>query len=486
MTRINTNVPSLVAQNNLARTNQDLQVRLQRLSTGLQINRGADNPAGLIVSERLRSEVQGLTQAIGNAERAVNVIATTEAALSEVSALLNDVKGLIVEAANTGAFSKQEIEANQLQIDSAVQSITRISNTTSFAGLQLLNGSLDYLTSGIVPTEIQDVKVFNANFGTASTIPVTVEVLNSATTAQLFISGNTAGSPGALLSSVTFEIQGTKGVDVVSFVSGVTLSALAFAINQRADATGVSAFLVDPSDQTSGLILNSTDFGSEAFVSVRKLDDGAFFQTFDGQNGNAVNRDIGDDVLALISGNLALGDGTKISLRSSTLNVEMNLTTTFAQSNNTSTFTLTGGGSIYQIGPTVNSNNQVGFGIQSLAASRLGNETLGFLNSIVTGGDNSLIASKQREASLIVETSIDQVARLRGRFGAFERNTLQTSIRSQQIALENLTSSESSIRDTDFAAETSRLTRAQILSNAGTSTLAIANSTAQNVLSLLG
>jgi flagellin len=486
MSRINTNVSALIAQNTLARSNSDLQVRLQRLSTGLQINRGADNPAGLIVSERLRSEINGITQAIGNAERAVNVIATTESALAEVSGLLNDIKGLIVEAANTGAFSKEEIAANQLQIDSAVQSITRISNTTTFAGLQLLNGSLDYLTSGVNAAEVQDVKIFNANFGTSSTIPLSVEVLASADTAQLFISGNTAGAAGALLSSVTFEIQGPKGVDVVSFVSGVSLSAVVFAVNQRKDATGVSAFLASATNQTSGIVLTSTTFGSEAFVSVRKLDDGAFFQSFDAQGGNAVNRDTGSDVLALINGNLALGDGTEISLRSGTLNIEMNLTVPFAQTLATSTFAVTGGGSTFQIGPTVNSNNQVGFGVQSVAASRLGNEALGFLNSITSGGDNSLVGSRQREAGQIVEKAIDQVSSLRGQFGAFERNTLQVSVRSQQIALENLTSAESRIRDTDFASETSKLTRAQILASAGTSTLAIANSSAQNVLSLLG
>ncbi len=486
MSRINTNVPALVAQHTLAGSNADLQVRLQRLSTGLQINRGADNPAGLIVSERLRSEISSISQAIHNAERAVNVIATAEAALNEVSKLLNDIKGLAVEAANTGAFSKAEIEANQLQIDSAVASITRISNTTSFAGLQMLNGSLDYLTSGINGSQIQDVKVFGANFGTNATMPVSVEVLNSANTAQLFISGNTTGAAGALLSSVTFEIQGPVGVDVLSFVSGTTLSAVAFAVNQRADATGVSAQLVTPGNNTSGLILNSTAYGSEAFVSVRKLEDGAFFQTFDQQNGSAINRDTGDDVLALINGSLALGDGTSVSLRSSTLSVQMNLTVPAAQTLATYSFTLTGGGSTFQIGPSINSNQQVGVGIQSIAASRLGNETLGFLNSIVSGGDNSLIAGKQREAAAIMDEAINQVSTIRGRLGAFERNTLQTSIRSQQIALENLTASESTIRDTDFAAETSRLTRAQILVNAGTSTLALANSTAQSVLSLLG
>jgi hypothetical protein len=113
MTRINTNVASMIAQSNLSRTNQELQVRLERLSTGLRINRGADDPAGLIVSERLRSEIRGLEQAVKNSERAGSVIATAEGYLAEVADMLNSIKALAVEAANTGAVSKEEIEANQ-------------------------------------------------------------------------------------------------------------------------------------------------------------------------------------------------------------------------------------------------------------------------------------------------------------------------------------------------------------------------------------
>lgn len=485
MSRINTNVSSLIAQHNLAKTNRDLATSLERLSTGLRINRGADDPAGLIVSERLRSEIQGVTQAIDNAERAANVIATTEASLQEVSTLLTEMRALIVEAANTGAFSKEEIEANQLQIDSAVESITRISNTASFAGLKVLNGSLDYLTSGVNNTQIQDVKVFGANFGTNSNIPVSVEVLNSAETGGLFISGNTGGSPGALLSSVSFEVQGANGVQAFSFVSGTALSAVVAAVNSVTDATGVAASLVSATDQTSGMVLASTGFGSDAFVSVRKLEGGSFLQTFTAQGGTATNRDTGEDVLALINGNLALGDGTRISMNSATLNVEMNLTASAAQQLSTYTFTITGGGANFQIGQSVNTAQQVGFGIQSVAATRLGNETAGFLSSIVSGGNNSLVAGKAREASDIVNAAIDQVALMRGRLGAFERNTLQTTMRSSQISLENLTAAESRIRDTDFAFETSRLTRAQILQQAGTAQLAIANNTAQSVLALL-
>ncbi|MBL4700891.1 MAG: flagellin, partial [Phycisphaeraceae bacterium] len=91
MSRINNNIGSLVAQRNLARSNNSLETSLARLSTGLSINRGADNPAGLIVSERLRSEISSISQAMSNIERASNVIATTESALAEISNLLVDL-----------------------------------------------------------------------------------------------------------------------------------------------------------------------------------------------------------------------------------------------------------------------------------------------------------------------------------------------------------------------------------------------------------
>ena len=484
MSRINTNVSSLIAQNNLARTNTDLSVRLQRLSTGLRINRGADDPAGLIVSERLRTEISGIGQSVENIERASNVIATTEGALQEINSLLVSIKALTVESANTGAFSREEIEANQLQIDSAIESITRISNTASFAGLKLLNGSLDYLTSGVVASQISDVQINGANFGLNSNIPVTVEVLNSAELGSLFLSGN---GTGTFTSAVSFEVQGPTGVQAFSFASGTSLSAVAVAINAVSDATGIQANLASAADPTSGLVLQSVEFGSDAFVSVNRLTGGEFFDTYDAQGGASVIRDTGVDTLALVNGNLALGDGLEVSLTSPTLTVDLTLTTAAAQTLNTPfTYTITGGGATYQIGGDINSQQQVGFGIQSVAASRLGNSQVGFLNSIVAGESNSLVAGQARAASEIIDAAIDQVSSLRGRLGSFERNTLDTALRSQQIALENLTSSESAIRDTDFAEETAALTRAQILQQAGTSTLSIANSTAQSVLSLLG
>src|SRR5271169_565424 len=118
MSVINTNVSSLIAQNNLAKNNQALNTSLERLSTGLQINSGADNPSGLIAVQSFNQENTGLTTAINNAGIAGNVVGTAEGGLSEVSDLLTQLQGLVGQAANSGGLSSNEVAANQLQVDS--------------------------------------------------------------------------------------------------------------------------------------------------------------------------------------------------------------------------------------------------------------------------------------------------------------------------------------------------------------------------------
>ncbi len=520
MTRINSNIASLTAQANLNRANTDLNIRLQRLSTGLKINRGADDPAGLITTERLRAELRGVEQSVRNSERASNVIATTEGALAEVSELLNSIKALVVEAANAGAFSPEEVQANQLQIDSAIDSITRISNTASFAGLKLLDGGLGYTLSGVNSTQIIQAQVNAANFLDRATVDIDVEVVASAQQAQLFTRGDYSSNPpfnppgvdGQLLSSVTLEIAGNQGVQVLTFISGASLDDVASAINAVAGSTGVRAERVSAADITSGLRFFSNEYGSESFVSVQKLgNSGNFFDTVrllnDGPAAvldytnpaivESANRDDGLDVSAIVNGALASGRGLALSIRTGVLDLELLLEEAFATTVNgtQSSFSITGGGSLFQLGPQVNAAQQVNIGVQSIADSRLGgtlvNLTAGgtefqFLQSLKSGGPNSLKERNFLAASDIIDSSIDEISTLRGRLGAFERNTLQTNIRSQQTAIENVTSAVSVIRDADFAVETSQLTRAQILTQAGNSVLALANQQAQSVLQLLG
>src|SRR5687767_1706557 len=376
MARINTNVASLTAQRGLARTQKQLNSTLQRLSSGLRINRGADDPAGLIASEGLRSEMAGINQAIDNSSRASNVISTAEGALGEVAAMLLNIKDLVVEAANSGALSPDEIAANQLQVDSAVESITRISNTTTFAGLHLLNGSLDYITSGINAAQLDAVNITQANFGTNDTIPVQIDVVTSAKTAELqFTASAITGG------SVTLEITGNEGVDVLTFTSGTTASAVAFAVNRVADSTGVTAELIDVADPTAGMAFKSTGYGTRSFVSVR-----AQSGTFATQNvdGDQVSRDTGGDAVATVNGALTVGDGLNIKLNTTALDLEIQLDETMGIG--TSEFSITGGGALFQLGPKVTSNQQVNIGIGSVAASKLGDSATGFLNDLVTGG----------------------------------------------------------------------------------------------------
>jgi flagellin len=474
MASIITNVSSLIAQNALANSQAALQTSLQRLSTGLRINSGADDPAGLIASQDLQSEVNGLQQAINNGSQATNVITTADGALTEVDSLLDDINGLVVESANSGALSPQELQANQLQIDSDVQSITRIAQTTSFAGLNLLDGSLNYITSGVATSAISSLSISQANLGTQPTMPVNVNVIASAKLADLQF------RTSSIAKSVTLEIGGNSGVQTLSFVSGTTASAIAFAVNRISDSTGVTADLINTANANSGINFESTGYGSKSYVSIQ-AQTGAFQTT--SSTGVSTQRATGGDAVATINGALTVGDGLNLQLNTSGLDVNLTLNNTVGIGK--TSFTITGGGALFQLGAEVNSQQQVSIGIGSVAASSLGNNTVGFLNDIATGGNASVVSGNAEAASQIVNVAIQQVAQLQGSLGAFEKDTLDTNSASLQVALVNVTSSESDITDADFASETANMTRDQILVQAGTTVLATANNTPQNVLTLL-
>lgn len=465
MSRINSNIQSLQAISRFNRNNTDLGTRLERLSSGLRINRGKDAPAGLIASETLRSEIQGIRQAVDNTSRANNVINTAEGALSEVSALLLELQSLTLEAANRGALSAQEIEANQLQVDSILNSINRISNTTQFNGIKLLNGSLDYTTSGVLSSQIDIVNVNAAKLPDNGSNTITVEVLASAQYGQVSYTG------GVPTGAVTIEIAGNAGVEQVSFGSGTSLASIATAINQLKEATGVSATVAG-----SDIVLSSTALGSEQFVSVKTLS-GTFVDS----------KDFGVDATVAINGASADVKGNVASLRTGDLDITLTLNAGYAQTTGAAaTFAITGGGAKFQIGSQVNRQGQIQVGVGSVATTKLGNDVLGYLSSIGSGGENSLVSGNNISAQKIITEAIRQTAVQRGRLGALQKNVLETNANSLSVALENVTASESAIRDADFAAETAALTRAQILVQANTSVLAQANAQPQNVLALLG
>lgn len=469
MSRINTNIPSIQAVHRLAANQGDLQTRLERLSTGLRINRGRDDPAGLIASETLRSEMRGISQAIDNSQRAINVISTAEGALNEISALLLDIQGLINHAANEGAISSEEIKADQLQVDSIIEAIDRIANTTQFGGEKLVNGNFEYSASGVSASAITTTTIFGAKVPPDSYQNITVEVTQSAETAQVVYSGT------GLSENVTIEVRGNAGMEVISLTSGSTNADIVTAINDTTYATGASATLSGGS-----VVISSNTYGEDATVSVKPIDGNFIVST------GSTQADTGRDASVLINGQTASVNGLQASLRANGLDLTMLLTDDFGTQLGSTNFAITGGGATFQIGPEVNPNGQVSIGIPNMGSSNLGNADVGYLYRIKDGGVSSIIGGNTQQAELIVKEAINQVAVIRGRLGGLQRNQIETNINSQRVSLENVTAAESAIRDADIAEEVAAMTRAQILVQSTTSILGVANQLPQNVLALLG
>jgi flagellin len=477
VSRINTNVNSLIAQRVLRKNNDQLNVSLERLSTGLKINRGADNPAGLIASENLRLEKTGISQAIDNAERASNIIGTAEGGLAEVSSLLNELQGLVGQAANTGGLSKEEVAANQLQVDSILGSINRIAGATAFQGAKLLNGNYSYQTSGVATSAFGSLQVNAARLPDGQTTSIVVEVANSALQGEVTFGASSVGT-------VTIEVAGNTGTEQLSFASGTTIASIETAVNAITEATGVTA-----SASGGSLTFRSTNFGTDQFVSVRAIS-GSFTVT-----GGTSGKDFGADADVRVNGAAAEASGIDVSYRSSTLDIEFQLSVSDGTNNGlnnglTKTFGITGGGATFALGSKVSETDKASVGIASVSTGSLGttlNSTgvAEFLSSLASGGPNSLDAGNLVQSQKILDKAVKQVSQLRGRLGAFQKFTIGSTVNSLGVALENASAAESAIRDTDFAQETAKLTRAQILSQAATTVLAQANASPQSALSLL-
>lgn len=472
MSRINTNIQSMVASRVLGMQNRGLAQSLDRLSTGLRINTGKDDPAGLIASERLRTEKAAIGAAITNVSRANIMVATLEGGLDETNKLLIEMEDLLDRSANESAISDAERDANQLQIDAILDSINRISNSTEFLGRKLLNGEFDYQLSNVVGNgDLVDVAVRSTRLPDGGTRTVNVEVVTSAQLANLSYTSSAIHG-----GSVTLQVGGNLGNETLSFASGTTIAQIAAAVNQSKDLTGVSATVVSG----GRLDFNSISFGSKQFVKVEAISGAANFAALSGQQDN------GRDATVNVDGTIAQVDGLKAIVRTSVLDAQIILDSSANTNGATTSFDIKGGGANFMISPTIGLVGKASLGVQSVGTTSLGDAEVGVLQTIASGNTNSLTNGNFATAQRIIRIAQEQVAQLRGRLGAFQKNTLETTSNSLQITLENTTAAESSIRDTDFATETSTLTRNQILAQSATSMLRLANQVPQQVLSLLG
>jgi flagellin len=375
----------------------------------------------------------------------------------------------ITTAQNTNDYNATGlvfIQDTTLTADTAIASY----NSTSDNIEVRINGSRTYAQ---IATAIDALDDFTAAATTGTGVVNGGSLAISSTAIAAVVTNTTAGNPGGLSEDVLFELSGLTGAEVFNFQAGTSLANVVSSINLFSDGTGVTA-----SGSGTTLTVSSSAYGSRAFVEIKVLTEASSgdFTTAIAQG----TRDTGTDAVALVNGTSATADGNSISINTPGLDLAADLAAAFTGTIN---FTIAGGGALFQLGPNVVSNQQARIGISSLNTARLGGSS-GKLYQLQNGGTADL-ATDTTTAARIVDEAINEVTSLRGRLGAFQRTTLETNIFALNDTLANLTEAESSIRDADFAAESARLTRAQILVQSGTSVLAIANSNPQNVLALL-
>jgi flagellin len=374
--------------------------------------------------------------------------------------------------------------ASIADVASAVNAVTDATGVsaavsgTAVAGTGTLAGGTDSVvfTETAAAAASADEVVINLVAGGAGD-PTEVTSVSGAGTGTITIDvtlNNNAGTAADITAAITAS---TEASALVTAAGGGTTDTFTAA---DADTT------VNTGKTTQTLTLSSSDFGSSAFVEVNVLS--GVFETRDAASA-LLSRDEGTDVIATINGSRAYGDGLKASLKTATIDVSLTFDSAANTNGNTTAFSVTGGGSNFQIGEEVSANGQVGIGIEAVNTARLGGLS-GKLYELGTGGGKSLldVGPSVQGSNLvdIVDEALDRVSTLRGRLGAIQKNVIETNVATLGVALENISEARSQIVDTDFAVETANLTKSQILSQAGISVLSIANQQPQQVLSLLG
>ena len=408
--RINTNVQALNAQRNLGINTGMLNKSLERLSSGMRINKAADDAAGLAISETLRAQIRGMNQAVANSQDGINLIQTAEGGLNETTNILQRIRELAVQAAND-TYTQGDRQKIQTEVDQLQQELTRIAGTTQFNGRTLLDGSVAVSTALTQATTAikQNQRVGALN---AAGVPVFGDMLVAAT-----------------ISAVSST---TATVDVgMTFKLVATITAGIYNLDIKG-SDGTSTLINDYNGTVRGTTMNLT-LSSGATMSVS-------FGTV-----SVAQADVGDT--------------STVQLTGSRPAVVLDQALTF------------------QIG--ANEGQIVKCGIGDFRAPALRMES-----TTVFGSTDDMSRLNAQNMIGVVDDALAYINTERAKLGAMQ-NRMEHTIANLNVSVENLSASESRIRDTDVAAETSALTRAQILVQAGTSILAQANATPQNALSLL-
>ncbi len=486
--RINTNVSAMGALRNLHRADNLQQASLERLSTGLRINRASDDPSGFVISEQLRAQIRGMEQAAENSQNASNLMGTAEAALSEVNSLLMSIRESVVFAMNSGGNDPAQIDAEQDAIDNALRSIDRISQTTRFGTRNLLDGTSGISASAVTAGQFDDINVQSVAFSDMGATSQTYTVNVTTAAAQADVSAATGGNFGTFTSAnadTVIRVTGALGTRDITLANGALTADFATAVNSQTAETGVFV------DGTNSIL--STEFGASQNVTLELISGNitTSVNTFAAGGATTNWTAAGTDVAGNVNGMNFRGSGNDLRIVSDVLSADLRLASGAAVG--AYDFTVNNDGLVFQLNQSYAMSDREQIGLKDIGIGKLGSQTRtsgtqsigGFLSSLMSGEANDL-GTDPLNALRIVDEAIAEVSDHRAYLGAFQSQTVDTNLSSLRVAIENLTASESAIRDLDFAAESAAFTRNQILYQSGIAVLAQSNLISQSVLTLLG
>jgi len=487
--KINTNIAALNAHRNMLKTDNGLTRSLERLSSGLRINRAADDASGMAIADNLKAQALGLGQAIRNANDGINTVQTADGALEEYINIINTVRTKAIQAASDGQSSDSRL-AIQRDVNRLLEEADNIAKTTSFNGINMLDGSY-------VDKKFHIGAYYNETVSISISSTRTTSVGKFALGTGTQVTGNDLVSGALTINGVNTGVF-SAGSDNATAQAASSAWAKAAAINSVQSQTGVTASaettIVGAADIAGGTIsagdvyINGIDLGAVTFSS----------QDSTGTLVAAINK-ISDQTLVTAS----IVDGGKLKLTAEN-GENIDLTTTAA------------GGTVIALATTqqtlgfsdgTNSSVVVdGASAAALGASEAGIITLESDSAISLGGAHEAYAGFTDSQQISVANSIStvdvttrvaaelsikkadhaliQLDTIRADIGSVQ-NQLEATVRNISVTQQNVTAAESGIRDVDFAAESASFAKFQVLAQSGSFAMAQANASLQNVLRLL-
>lgn len=497
---VNSNIASMNAQRNLNRSSDGLQTSMERLASGMRINSASDDAAGLQISNRLTSQVSGLAVAQRNANDGISMAQTAEGALQESTTILQRMRELALQSAN-GSNSADDRAALQKEVSALQTELTRIAETTSFGGQNLLDGSYGSKAFQVGANANETINMSLKNVS-ADAIGSNQYDVQSSTTGygQATAAANdlSAGNP---ITAQTYTITGRGGeAKVIDIAAGSSAKAAANQINQFSDATGVTASARTEAEvalggtaasagETVELSLNGESI-SYVSTGVVADDEQLLAEAINASTGDhgvtatiengvfSISNDQGEDI-EILDFTVTDSGGTAVA-------TELSVTPqSYDGTAGTAVSVTSGGTDSTRVLGGIQLNSYETFKVQAsdalLAAdTNQKSSTLTSVESLDVGTQKG-----SQDALAIIDNAIANIDAQRADLGAIQ-NRFGHTISNLANIQENVAASRSRIQDTDFASETAELTKNQILQQAGTSILSQANQLPQAALSLIG